>query len=119
MIARIDVLLCRWGRWAVSQARREVGYPSISPMFRDSRLGRGYGSEVPAGVSDGDMDAIDRAINALPAVLRVVVVCHYQRQGAMRATAVSCGISHRSVSQYINQAHGLIAQHLDYESVGG
>lgn len=54
------------------------------------------------------MDTVDRAINALPIVLRCVVVYHYQRQSSLRATAAACGISHKSATQYLNQAHGII-----------
>lgn len=114
MISHIDVLLCRWGRWAIAQARREVGYPSVSPMFRDAKPGRGFGSEIPVGVCTGraDMDAIDRAVQSLPLVLRCVVMHHYQHQSSLRDTATACGISHKSATQYLNQAHGMLAGQL-------
>lgn len=112
LIASIDVLLCHWGRWAFAQARREVGFSSVSPMFRDAAPGRGYGSEPPSGVTGNaaDMEAVDRAVVSLPVVLRCVVIQHYQRQSGLRATAAACGISHRSVRQYLNQAHRMIAE---------
>lgn len=118
MIGAIDAMLCQWGRWAVAQARRDVGYPSVSPMFKDSARGGGYGSGVPVGVEFGDIPACDRAINRLPLVLRCVVIQHYQIQSSLRDTAKACGISHKSASQYLGQAHRSIAELLAEESIG-
>lgn len=119
MIGSIDAMLCQWGRWAVAQARREVGYSPICPMFKDSSRGGGYGSGVPVGVEFGDIPACDRAVNRLPVVLRCVVIQHYQIQSSLRDTAKACGISHKSASQYLGMAHKSIAECLDAETVGG
>lgn len=116
MIAHVDVLLCRWGRWSVKQASRDVGYPSTSPMFKDATPGRGFGSEIPHGVGMGamDMHAVDRAVQQLPIIPRCVVVRHYQHEGcSYRATAAACGVSHKSVTQYLNQAHLMISDLLE------
>lgn len=120
MMPSIDMLLCRWGVWAIAQARREAGFASVSPMFRDTPSGRGFGSEIPNGVGcwDHSMGDIDRAVVCLPSVLRCVVVQHYQMQSSVRDTAMACGISNKSVSQYLDRAHGLIAEHLDMCSMG-
>lgn len=118
MIGSIDAMLCQWGRWAISQARREVGYSPISPMFKDSARGGGYGTGVPVGVEFGDIPACERAVNRLPIVLRCVVVQHYQMGSSLRDTAKACGISHKSASQYLGMAHREIAESLDAESCG-
>lgn len=114
MIAHIDMLLCRWGRWALANARREVGYASVSPMFKDAGSGA-YGSGIPPGVSviSDDMQAVDLAVQALPAVQRCVVIHHYQLQSSLRNTATVCGISYKSVSQYLGQAHELLSERLE------
>ena len=103
MIARIDALLCRWGRWAVAHARREVGYPTVSPMFKDMGSGA-YGCGIPAGVDD-QMAAVDCAVSSLPSVHRSVVVTHYQFSVSKRETAVKCGIGRSMCDRFLRESH--------------
>ena len=114
MISWVDCLLCRWGRWAVKKELDGIGYVSQSKILKGwAARGDGYGSSSPMGFCADDVMACDRAISELPAVLRIVVVEHYQRQSSVRDTAKRCGISPKSVTQYISQAHGAIARHLE------
>ena len=104
MIAHIDILLCRWGRWAVAQASREVGYPSVCPMFRDVGSGA-YGSKEPAGLGDVDVIEVDKAVRALPDVLRATVVTHYQHAKSFRESAARCGIRRGLLNRFLSDSH--------------
>lgn len=77
-------------------------------MFRDCPAGGGWSGPSDPGFTPRDVLDCDEAVNALPLVLRVVVISHYQRCGSLRGTAKDCGINHRTTSQYLGQAHGLI-----------
>jgi hypothetical protein len=114
MIARIDVLLCRWGRWASAHARRDIGYASISPMFRDVGDGA-YGSSIPAGVGDIDITQIDKAVSSLPDVQRIVVISHYQMGSSFRETANRCGIKRGLLNKFLSEAHASIDKWLSYD----
>lgn len=119
MISWVDSLLCRWGRWAVRKEMQALGHASQSQIMRGwAGLGDGYGSGSPMGFSSEDIRACDRAVNALPVGLRAVVVEHYQRQGSIRQTALACGFAPKAVTQYLDRAHGLIAQSLEAERCG-
>lgn len=121
MIASIDMLLSQWGRWAIRSETRSVGFPSQSPMFAERIGGDCYGSHAPVGVGmsgGGDMQACDRAVRTLPIGLRIVVVEHYQRQRSVRGTAEACGFAPKAISQYLDRAHGLIAQRMCEERIG-
>lgn len=104
MIARIDVMLHAWGRWAMAQVQRSVGYPSICPMFKDAG-GGAYGSGIPAGVSEYDLKDIDAAVRALPIVHRTVVMAHYQHAGSFRETAKKCGIGRGMLNRFLTESH--------------
>lgn len=96
--------LHRWGRWAIAQARREVGYSSVCPMFK--AVGNGaYGSGIPAGVSDIDLHELDKAVCALPEILRTAVVVHYQHAESFRDTASRCGIKRGLLNRFLSEAH--------------
>lgn len=106
---RIVVLLAAWGRWANAHIAKAVGYPSVSPMFRDTPSGVAV-SSVPVGVCSGhdDMQAIDDAIRRLPGVLRMAVIEVYQFQKSQNEAGRSMGISQPSVAKYLNEAYRLI-----------
>ena len=108
MIARIEFLLSLWGRWAIKRASGALGYPTTSPMFRDAPRGDAYGSELPCGFTEGDIVAVDAAVNRLPEIPKLVVIEVYQRGGSMREVKDRLGIHHKSLTQYLNQSHQLI-----------
>lgn len=105
MIEWVDALLCRWGRWSVRRESAALGYGSASPMFRDCTVGGGYSPEFDPGFTPRDLLDCDAAVTALPLVLRVVVIAHYQRSRSLRDTARNCGIKADTVKKYLGQAH--------------
>lgn len=112
MIAQIDLLLCRWGRWSIKRDSSALGYGSVSPMFRDAPSGGGWGRGSDPGFTEADVIACDGAVMALPVVQRVIVILHYQRQDSLRATARECGVSKEAAGRYLAQAHHSIRDHL-------
>jgi len=105
MRVQIEVLLSVWGRWAIRRASGALGYPSLSPMFRDAPRWDSFGSAVPLGIAEPDMVAIDESVQLLPAILKIVVIEVYQRGGNMRAVAGRLGVSYHTVAKYLMAAH--------------
>lgn len=109
MRAQVEMLLAAWGQWALKRGSGALGYPSVSPMFRDAPRGDSYGSAIPLGMADSDMEAVDVAVRRLPGVQRLAVVEMYQFGGSLRAVAARMGISDKTLAKYLDSAHKKIA----------
>lgn len=116
MKARIEVLLSMWGKWAIRRESGALGYPSVSPMFKDSPRGDAYGAGVPLGFSDADMEAVDVAVRGLKPVLFLVVLEVYQRGGSLRVAGDRLGLGKDAVVKYLSAAHEKILVDIDSSS---
>ena len=110
----VDRTLHAWAIWLTSVERKAIGYPSSSPMFRDMPSNDVFESKVPLGMNATDYSNVSVAVNALPYIPRQIVVAYYrQANGSRRKTAVLCGISEKSVTQYLGDAHTSLAAELE------
>lgn len=109
MRSQVEVLLAAWGWWALKRGSGALGYPSVSPMFRDAPRGDSYGSAIPLGMANRDMEAVDMAVRRLPDELRKAVVEMYQRGGSLRAVAARIKISDKTLRKRLDEAYEKIA----------
>lgn len=66
----LDHMLVLWGMRSV---REKLGFPPISPMFKE-RLGTSYASYEPTGYSGLDFDQLEKALDALELRHRLVII---------------------------------------------
>lgn len=103
MNSRMEVLLSGWGRWAAKGGAKSVGYPRVSPMFRDARSGN-YESSLPSGLGSADFECVDKAVNGLPEFLRAVLIHRYVMGRSDREIACFVGCTHVCVGRFIRRA---------------
>lgn len=112
MIPYIDVQLCVWGRWALRHKARAVGYPPVSPMFRDVQSSGVFDSKPPFGI-DEYVAETDIAVQRLPDDLRLVAVEYYQIGGTAQEVATRLGFSKRTLYNRIDTMHFEVMGHLN------
>ena len=111
-ISWVEGLLLKWAKH--EQIKGHLGYPSVSPMFRDTPRPDVYGSGRPDfGYSGSDVDECDKAVKSLPMIPRTVVIVHYQHSKSLNDTARQCGVTPQTAGKHIEQAHQAIARFLD------
>ena len=118
MIAHVDVLLGRWARWIICSEVRAVGYPSTSPMFRDTPSTGVFQSREPFGTSAEDYRDVTKAVDSLPIVLKHCVLEYYQRPSKAEETAARLGLKKSVMFKYLHSAHELIGDALCVVSDG-
>lgn len=105
LIAHVDILLGRWARWIICSESRAVGYPSTSPMFRDTPSTGVFCSREPFGFSGSDYKDVTKAVDSLPIVLKHCVLEYYQRPGKAEETAQRLGLKKSVMFKYLHNAH--------------
>lgn len=106
----VDVLLARWGRWALRRHSGALGY-ATSSVLAVSGDGDGYDSAIPRGVADRDLEEVDSIVMTLPIVQVGCLIVVYQL-GAGRSdrdNAARAGITRKMLTQYIHDAQRKIA----------
>ena len=120
--AGIKTMLAIWGCWAGRQASRSLGYPTVSPMFRDAPRGDGFGSQVPLGVSGGagpEIYRLDFDISRLPIVQKAALVEVYQIGGSFREIAARMGVKRDALSCWLEKAYTSLVIGIDNGKKGG
>lgn len=111
MIKSIDDQLKLWGLWVVRSDARGLGYPSVSPMFRDTPVCSVHRSAPPPGVFSGAerVEMINGAVATLGAADRALCYECYVVTGRTRAeVAVAMAIHRDTLYARLDALHALI-----------
>jgi len=111
MIKSIDDQLKLWGLWVVRSDARGLGYPSVSPMFRDTPACSVHRSAPPPGVfSNAErVEMINSAVAELGAADRALCYECYVVTGRTRAqVAVAMAIHRDTLYARLDALHALI-----------
>ena len=119
MIPYADHLLSCWGKWSGRMARRALGFPSCSPMFRDAPAGQGYASRPPLGIDRHDNAVTDLAIKRLCAEDQRLCVEVYQIGGKTVEIAARMGWYRERVSRRLHVVHQELIGHLNDIAASG
>jgi len=111
-------LLCAWGAWARRQASGALGYPRVSPMFRDAPVAKGYASKPPLGLDVTDVQATDAAVQRLSAGDRRLCVEVYQHGGTTVEIAARLGVHRQRVPERLRRIHHELLGHLNDIAAG-
>jgi hypothetical protein len=121
MIEYIHVQLAIWGKWTARQAAKDVGYPSVSPMFNQVQHGGAYESRPPAGVTVGDINEIqdtDDAVSRLSESDKSLVNAYYVRQLPVVRIARDMGLHRQRVYERLTILQQRVLGHLLDVSAG-
>jgi len=111
VIKSIDDQLKLWGLWVVRSDARGLGYPSVSPMFRDTPACSVHRSAPPPGVfSNAErVEMINGAVASLGADERALCYECYVVTGRTRAqVAVAMAIHRDTLYARLDALHALI-----------
>lgn len=119
MIEYINAQLSVWGKWAVRQNSKGLGYPSISPMFKDVKHGGTFGSQLPPHVCVLEyVRDTDLAVQRLPATDRALCVEFYQVGGSAVSVAQRLGIARQRLYERLDAVHRAVVGHLNDIAAG-
>jgi hypothetical protein len=119
VIPYIDVQLSVWGKWAMRNSSKGLGYPSVSPMFNLAQRGGSYGSQLPPGVCDCEyVRETDLAVSRLPKADRSLCVEFYQIRGPAVDIARRLGIARQRLYERLDAVHRAIMGHLQDIAAG-
>lgn len=117
MIEYIHTQLSIWGRWSARGASRDVGYPSVCPMFKDVRHGGAYGSAPPPGVGTAhsldDVLITDQAVKRLSQDQKSIVVEYYVVGGKGDEVAKRIGIARRTLYDRLTAVQQSLLGHMN------
>ena len=112
MIDYIHLQLSIWGRWAVRRSTSGLGYPTVSPMFKD-RIGPSqYNSCEPPGVTEY-VHCTDQAVARLPAEDKRLCVEFYQIGGKATEIAQRMGIRRQRLYERLDGVHCAVLGHMN------
>ncbi len=121
MIEYIHVQLAIWGKWTARQAAKDIGYPSVSPMFNQVQHGGAYESKAPAGVTIGNLSEIqdmDDAVSRLGDADKALVNAYYVRQLPVVRIARDMGLHRQRVHERLSILQQRVLGHLLDVSAG-
>lgn len=117
LIDWVDHALDRWGHWAARTEARAIGFPRYSPSCRADRSDGWGDGRLPSDLTDDDMEAITRAIDALPMrpgrPFRNIVLLRYRARWPYRRIAGYFAMPHQTCRDRMHEAHTLIARALE------
>lgn len=114
MIEYINVQLSIWGKWAARQNSKGLGYPSISPMFKDVKHGGTFGSQLPPGVCVLEYVRVtDQAVQRLSEQDRALCVEFYQVRGTAVEIARRLGMARQRLYERLDVVHRAVMGHLN------
>lgn len=107
----LDDMLVIWGMRSV---RDKLGYPAISPMFRE-RVGRPARSYEPTGYCGADFDQLQAAIDSLMPKHKLVIMRCFKpwSRMAVEVELRQYGVTERTWVNWLHEAAGLLAAHMD------
>ncbi len=121
MIDTIHAQLSAWGKWVIRSGSRSHGFPSVCPMFRDVRAGRGTyssGTIIEMG-SASACEAINAIVAALSRDRRTLCAEYYVTQGRHCDIAKRMGIHPDTLHKQMHRMQEAVRDAMCCESFAG